>query len=88
MRRIECLTGWGGGPSWFELEADVEPTGDIPPGATIVLEYTCGGCGTRYRWDSTTHRRVIVDGSTEETGVTLEPGASHEFEFQLPMEGR
>ena len=23
MRLIECLTGWGGGPSWFEVEADV-----------------------------------------------------------------
>lgn len=20
MRRVEALTGWGGGPTWFELE--------------------------------------------------------------------
>jgi hypothetical protein len=23
MRRVECLTGWGNGPTWFEVEGDV-----------------------------------------------------------------
>lgn len=37
---------------------DIEPA--PPPGMKFVLEYTCGGCGTRYRYDHVNQRREEV----------------------------
>jgi hypothetical protein len=31
-----------------------------PPGTMFVVQYTCGGCGTRYRYDHITQRREEV----------------------------
>lgn len=66
--------------------AEVEPTNldEIPPGAIVKLEYTCGGCGTHYAWDSATQqRRIVEQPSRPSGGIMLEPGESVRQEFVI-----
>lgn len=36
------------------------PEDSLPPDTALVVEFTCGGCGTRYRWNSRTFKRERV----------------------------
>lgn len=82
-RLIHCA----GGLRCANIIAPELPPG-LPPGAEIVLEYTCRDCGTHYHWDSTTRTKKRIDklSESEREGVTIAPGATHEFVFMVPDE--
>ena len=66
--------------------ADIVVPDEIPgyPAATIYVEYTCGGCGTHYAWNSATKRRQTIKTLSAEGGggVVLAPGQTETFFFK------
>lgn len=71
-RLIRCL----GGRRCAEVVAT--DRSQIPPGAIAVIEYTCHACGTHYRWDSATRKRIAIEELAAEKGegIFLKPGES------------